>query len=68
MTILKLTCVDWWQDLTPITLEIVPGIPALPPPNPAPYKPDFSIKHTCRNFEEIYDFALKRNTSGYKVA
>ncbi|KAI0146667.1 hypothetical protein BJ166DRAFT_538319 [Pestalotiopsis sp. NC0098] len=55
-------------DLTPITLETIPGVPVLPLPNPPPYKPNFSIRHTCRNFDQIYDFALQRNTSGYKVA
>ena len=55
-------------DMTPITLEHVPGVPALPMPNPPPYRPDFAIKHTCRDFDQLYVFALQRNTSGYKVA
>ncbi|KAL1981350.1 hypothetical protein VTN96DRAFT_2741 [Rasamsonia emersonii] len=68
-------CIDYLRqvlqchgDLTPITLETIPGVPVLPPPNPAPYKPNFSIRHTCRDFDAVYDFALKRNSSGYKVA
>jgi hypothetical protein len=68
-------CVDYLRqviqchgDLTPIALERIPGVPALPLPNPPPYKPNFAIQHTCRNFDKIYDFALQRNSSGYKVA
>lgn len=55
-------------DMTPIMMEAVPGKPALPLPNPPPYKPNFEIQHTCRNWDLLYDFALSRNSSGYTVA
>ncbi|KAF2251126.1 hypothetical protein BU26DRAFT_563071 [Trematosphaeria pertusa] len=47
-------------DLTPITLERKKGLP--------PYRPDFRITHTCRNWDRIHEFASSRNTSGYGIA
>ena len=41
-------------DLTPITLELAPH----------KYKPNFSIKHSCRNWDRVYEFATERNISG----
>lgn len=29
--------------------------------------PDFRIRHTCRNFDSIWEFAAKRNTSGITI-
>jgi hypothetical protein len=29
--------------------------------------PDFRIRHTCRNFDSIWNFAAKRNTSGIGI-
>lgn len=60
-------CVDYLRqvlmchgDLTPITLHYAENrIPHV--------MPDFKIKHTCRNFEAIWDFAAKRNTSGISI-
>ncbi|KAH8655088.1 hypothetical protein BGZ60DRAFT_532709 [Tricladium varicosporioides] len=58
-------CVDYLRqvimchgDLTPITLKIRNGH----------YLPNFRIKHTCRNFDSIYEFAERRNTSGFGIA
>ncbi|KAH8803632.1 hypothetical protein F5884DRAFT_889025 [Xylogone sp. PMI_703] len=61
-------------DMTPITLDRTKwGMEQetrrerdeLPVP---PFKPDFAIMHTCRNWDLIYEFALQRNTSTYTVA
>ena len=41
-------------DLTTINLDIAPG----------QYKPNFAIKHSCRNWDRIYEFATDRNISG----
>ncbi|KAH8810660.1 hypothetical protein F5884DRAFT_897231 [Xylogone sp. PMI_703] len=32
-----------------------------------PVMPDFRIRHTCRNFESVWEFAAKRNLSGITV-
>jgi hypothetical protein len=57
-------CIDYLRqvlmchgDLTPITLDLVPHR----------YQPNFNIKHTCRNFGKIYEFAAKRNISGIGI-
>lgn len=68
-------------DMTPITLnrikqsterdlqegegEMKKENKELPTP---PFRPDFAIKHTCRNWDLIYEFALQRNTSTYSIA
>jgi hypothetical protein len=61
-------CIDYLRqvlmchgDMTPITLERRDG-------KKPPYRPDFRISHTCRDWDKLYDFAAKRNTSGYGVA
>ena len=59
-------CIDYLRqvlmchgDLTPITLayDIKENF----------VKPDFRIKHTCRDFESIWNFAAKGNRSGISI-
>ena len=57
-------CIDYLRqvlmchaDMTPITLDLVPH----------KYNPNFSIKHTCRNWDRVWDFALERNISGSAI-
>lgn len=47
-------------DLTPITLEPMPE-------RRPPVMPDFRIRHSCRNFNKIWEFAVERNTSGVGI-
>ncbi|KAF2092599.1 hypothetical protein NA57DRAFT_49976 [Rhizodiscina lignyota] len=63
-------CVDYLRqvlmchgDVTPIALIADPNPPAFRPP----ILPNFSIKHTCRKFDKIFDWAAKRNTSGLTI-
>ncbi|KAF2736572.1 hypothetical protein EJ04DRAFT_432905 [Polyplosphaeria fusca] len=64
-------CVDYLRqvlmchgDLTPISLVRRDGVAKGEPP----YRPDFSIRHTCRRWEKIWEFAERGNTSGFGVA
>lgn len=59
-------CIDYLRqvlmchgDLTPITMGWDEQIDS--------WKPNFRIKHTCRKFDKIYDFALKYNTTGSDI-
>jgi len=59
-------CVDYLRqvlmchgDLTPITLFYNESTDFV--------VPNFRIKHTCRNFAKIWDFAAKRNRSGISI-
>ncbi|KAH7386592.1 hypothetical protein BKA64DRAFT_580946, partial [Cadophora sp. MPI-SDFR-AT-0126] len=59
-------CIDYLRqvlmchgDLTPITLTWSDEMDWV--------KPNFSIQHTCRNFQSIWDFALSRNLSGISI-
>ena len=63
-------CVDYLRqaimchsDLTPIQHKRrdrpIPGFP--------PWKPDFTVPHTCRNFWKIHDWAAQYTTSGFVI-
>jgi hypothetical protein len=59
-------CVDYLRqtlmchgDLTPITLTYNKTKQFT--------DPNFRIKHTCRNFDSIWQFAAKRNRSGISI-
>lgn len=52
------------SDVTPITHKArpKPHHPRLPN-----WVPNFSVPHTCRNFDKIHDWAKKYNTSGFVI-
>jgi Mycotoxin biosynthesis protein UstYa len=46
-------------DLTPITLTYDTANDWI--------KPNFAIKHTCRNFDSIWEFSAGRNRTGISI-
>ncbi|KAJ5569720.1 uncharacterized protein N7459_009150 [Penicillium hispanicum] len=64
-------CIDYLRqsimchgDVTPLVHIPRPGGPR---GNGAPWMPNFRVKHTCRNFWKIHEWAAQYNTSGWTI-
>lgn len=64
-------CIDYLRQVLMCHSDVT-AITHAPRPKPynsilMPWRPNFAVTHTCRNFWQLHDWAGKRNSSGFVI-